>query len=156
MAYRQQGFMVAKGNPKQILEIKDLVRDDVRYINRQKGSGTRVLLDYLLQEDDVSPIAIQGYNQEEFTHLMIASAVANNRADAGLGIFSAARAFELDFIPLIKERYDLIIPEKYIDNRGIIKILEIMKTNHFKEQVVQLGGYDLSECGNILLDGKIN
>jgi putative molybdopterin biosynthesis protein len=156
MAYRQQGFMVAKGNPKQILEIKDLVRDDVRYINRQKGSGTRVLLDYLLQEDDVSPIAIQGYNQEEFTHLMIASAVANNRADAGLGIFSAARAFELDFIPLIKERYDLIIPEKYIDNRGIIKILEIMKTNHFKEQVAQLGGYDLSECGNILLDGKIN
>jgi putative molybdopterin biosynthesis protein len=156
MAYRQQGFMVAKSNPKNILEIKDLVREDIRYINRQKGSGTRVLLDYLLKEADVSPVAIQGYNQEEFTHLMVASAVANNRADAGLGIFSAARAFELDFIPLIKERYDLIIPEKYIGNRGIIKILEIMKTNHFKEQVAQLGGYDLSECGNILLDGKIN
>ena len=156
MAYRQQGFMVAKGNPKNILGIKDLMRDDVRYINRQKGSGTRVLLDYLLKQSDINPVAIQGYNQEEFTHLMVASAVANNRVDTGLGIFSAARAFELDFIPLIKERYDLIIPEKYIDNRGIIKILEIMKTNHFKEQVAQLGGYDLSECGNILLDGKIN
>lgn len=156
MAYRQQGFMVAKGNPKQILEIKDLVREDIRYINRQKGSGTRVLLDYLIQEADINPATIQGYNQEEFTHLMVASAVANNRVDTGLGIFSAARAFELDFIPLIKERYDLIIPEKYIGNRGIIKILEIMKTNHFKEQVAQLGGYDLSECGNILLDGKIN
>ncbi len=156
MAYRQQGFMVAKGNPKKILEIKDLMRDDVRYINRQKGSGTRVLLDYLLKESGVNPAAIQGYNQEEFTHLMVASAVANNRVDAGLGIFSAARAFELDFIPLIKERYDIIIPEKYIHNRGIIKILEIMKTGRFKEQVAQLGGYDLSECGNILLDGKIN
>jgi putative molybdopterin biosynthesis protein len=156
MAYRQQGFMVAKSNPKNILEIKDLVREDIRYINRQKGSGTRVLLDYLLKETDINPATIQGYNQEEFTHLMVASAVANNRADAGLGIFSAARAFELDFIPLIKERYDLIIPEKYINHRGIIKILEIMKTNHFKEQVAQLGGYDLSECGNILLNGKIN
>ena len=87
---------------------------------------------------------------------MVASAVANNRVDAGLGIFSAARAFDLDFIPLIKERYDLIIPEKYIDNPGIKKVLKIMGTDHFKEQVAQLGGYDLSECGNILLDGKIN
>lgn len=154
MAYRQQGFMIAKGNPKKILEIKDLARDDVRFINRQKGSGTRVLLDYLLRGSDINSSAIQGYNQEEFTHLMVASAVANGRVDTGLGIFSAARAFGLDFIPLIKERYDLIIPERYFDSQRITKILEIMKTNYFKEQVANLGGYDLSECGKVLLNGK--
>ncbi|HNR65716.1 MAG TPA: substrate-binding domain-containing protein, partial [Atribacterota bacterium] len=154
MAYRQQGFMVAKGNPKKILEIKDLARDDVRFVNRQKGSGTRVLLDYLLKDADINSSAIQGYNQEEFTHLMVASAVANSRVDAGLGIFSAPSAFGLDFIPLIKERYDLIIPERYFDSQRITKILEIMKTNYFKEQVANLGGYDLSECGKVLLNGK--
>ena len=156
MAYRQQGFMVAKGNPKNILEIKDLLKDNIRYINRQKGSGTRVLLDYLLNKNKINPDKIIGYNQEEFTHLMVASAVANNRVDAGLGILSAAKAFELDFIPVIQERYDLIIPEKYFSSPGITEILEIIKTNHFKEQVALLGGYDLRECGKVLLDGKIN
>ncbi|MDD4896400.1 MAG: molybdopterin biosynthesis protein [Atribacterota bacterium] len=156
MAFRQQGFMVAKGNPKNILAIKDLARDDIRYINRQKGSGTRILLDYLLKKNNINPTSIQGYNQEEFTHLMVASAVVNQRVDVGLGIFSAAKAFNLDFVPLIKERYDLIIPERYFHSQRIKKILEIIRTNHFKEQVAQLGGYDLNECGNILLNGKIN
>jgi putative molybdopterin biosynthesis protein len=150
MAYRQQGFMVPKGNPKKILEIKDLTRDDVCYINRQKGSGTRVLLDYLLKQKDINPAAIRGYNQEEFTHLMVASAVANKRTDAGLGIFSAAKAFDLDFVPLIKERYDLIIPERYFYSRRIEKVLEIIKTDAFKKQVEELGGYDLSHCGEVL------
>jgi putative molybdopterin biosynthesis protein len=148
--------MVAKGNPKNILAIKDLARDDIRYINRQKGSGTRILLDYLLKKNNINPTSIQGYNQEEFTHLMVASAVVNQRVDVGLGIFSAAKAFNLDFVPLIKERYDLIIPERYFHSQRIKKILEIIRTNHFKEQVAQLGGYDLNECGNILLNGKIN
>jgi putative molybdopterin biosynthesis protein len=154
MAYRQQGFMVEKGNPKKILEIKDLLKDNIRYINRQKGSGTRVLLDYLLNKNEINSDRIQGYNQEEFTHLMVASAVANKRVDAGLGILSAAKAFNLDFIPIIKERYDLIIPERYFHSEGITKILEIIRTNHFKEQVARLGGYDLSECGKILSNGK--
>ncbi len=156
MAYRQQGFIVNKGNPKKILEIRDLTRENVRYINRQKGSGTRVLLDYLLKQNAINPNTITGYNQEEFTHLMVASAVANQRADVGLGIYSAAKAFDLDFIPLIKERYDLIIPEKYFSDQRIEKVLEIIKSNQFKEQVARLGGYDLSECGKILLNGKIN
>ncbi len=156
MAYRQQGFMVEKGNPKKILEIKDLLKDNIRYINRQKGSGTRVLLDYLLNKNEINSDRIQGYNQEEFTHLMVASAVANKRVDAGLGILSAAKAFNLDFIPIIKERYDLIIPERYFHSEGITKILEIIRTNHFKEQVARLGGYDLSECGKILSNGKTN
>lgn len=156
LVYRQQGFMVKRGNPNNIFGIKDLTRQDVRYINRQKGSGTRVLLDYLLYKDDINPNEIKGYNQEEFTHLMVASSIANNRAETGLGILSAAKAFGLDFIPLIKERYDLIIPKKYYDNPGMQIILKIINTNHFKEQVVRLGGYDLSESGNILSNGKTN
>ncbi len=156
MAYRQQGFMVSKGNPKKIMSINDLVRKDVSFVNRQKGSGTRVLLDYLLSKNNINSDNIQGYHQEEFTHLMVASAVANKRVDAGLGIYSAAKAFELDFIPLIKERYDLIIPEKYIKSDKIKKLLEIIKTNHFKEQATGLGGYDLSQCGIVLSNEKIN
>jgi len=156
MAYRQQGLMVSKGNPKDIRGVKDLIRKDVHYINRQKGSGTRVLLDYLLGRCNINPDDIQGYHQEEFTHLMVASAVANKRADAGLGIYSAARAFHLDFIPLIKERYDFIIPEKYFHSARIKKVLEIIKTNHFKEQAAGLGGYDLSQCGKVLSNEKID
>jgi putative molybdopterin biosynthesis protein len=156
MAYRQQGLMVEKGNPKRIMSVSDLIHRDVRYINRQKGSGTRVLLDYLLSKNSINHDDIQGYQQEEFTHLMVASAVANQRADAGLGIYSAARAFHLDFIPLIKERYDFIIPEKYFLSERIQKVLEIIRTNHFKEQAVELGGYDLSQCGNILSNEKIH
>jgi putative molybdopterin biosynthesis protein len=156
MAYRQQGLMVSKGNPKNIKGINDLIREDVFYINRQRGSGTRVLLDYLLHKDNINVEDMKGYQQEEFTHLMVASAVANQRADAGLGIYSAARAFHLDFIPLIKERYDLLIPEKYFHSKGIKKLLEIIKTNHFKEQAVGLGGYDLSQCGKILSNEKID
>jgi len=156
MAFRQQGLMVSKGNPKGIRRINDLVRDDIKYINRQKGSGTRVLLDYLLAKNNINNYDIQGYYQEEFTHLMVASAVANKRVDTGLGIYSAAKAFQLDFIPLIKERYDLIIPKKYLNSNGIKNILEIIKTKNFKEQVMKLGGYDLSQCGQILLDEKIN
>jgi len=156
MAYRKQGFMVASGNPKKIMKVSDLVQKDVCYINRQKGSGTRVLLDYLLGKENINPDEIQGYHQEEFTHLMVASAVANKRVDVGLGIYSAARAFQLDFIPLIKERYDLIIPEKYLHSKRIKKLLEVIKTNHFKEQATELGGYDLSQCGRVLSNEKIN
>ncbi len=156
MAYRQQGFMVSRGNPKKIMKVSDLVQKDVRYINRQKGSGTRVLLDYLLGKENINPDEIQGYHQEEFTHLMVASAVANKRVDVGLGIYSAAKAFQLEFVPLIKERYDLIIPEKYFHGKRIKKLLEIIKTNHFKEKATELGGYDLSQCGKVLKDEKIN
>ncbi len=133
MAYREQGLIVAKGNPKGIKGITDLARRDVHYINRQKGSGTRVLLDYLISKENINPADISGYQQEEFTHLMVASAVANYRADTGLGIYSAASAFGLDFIPLIKERYDLIIPERYFQSKGIQKMLEIIGTKHFQE-----------------------
>lgn len=150
MAYRQQGLIVSKGNPKRIKGIADLIREDVCYINRQKGSGTRVLFDYLLDKNNINFNDIKGYHQEEFTHLMVASAVANRRADAALGIYSAAKAFQLDFIPLIKERYDLIIPKKYFHNKKIEKLLAIIGTNQFKEKAIRLGGYDLSQCGTVL------
>lgn len=156
IVYRQQGLIVAKGNPKNIVGIDDLLREDIIYINRQKGSGTRVLLDYLLSEHKIDTEHIRGYQQEEFSHLMVASAVANQRADLGLGIYSAAEAFQLDFLPIIKERYDVIIPQKYYHSDRIQKLLAIIKTEHFKEQVVRLGGYDLSQCGKILTDEKTN
>lgn len=156
MVYRQQGLIVAKGNPKNIKGIGDLLRGDIVYINRQKGSGTRVLLDYLLTEHKIDTEHIRGYQQEEFSHLMVASAVANQRADLGLGIYSAAEAFKLDFIPIIKERYDAIIPQRYYSSDRMQKLLAIIKTEHFKEQVAQLGGYDLNHCGKILTDGKTN
>ncbi len=152
MAYRQQGLMVEKGNPKKIEKVSDLIRRDIHYINRQKGSGTRVLLDYLLNKNNLNSDEIQGYHREEYTHLMVASAVANKRADAGLGIYSAARAFHLDFIPLIEERYDLVIPKKHFPSEKIQKVCEIIRTNHFKEQAAELGGYDLSQCGTIISD----
>ena len=156
MAFRQQGMMVAPDNPKKINRIHDLIREDVHFVNRQKGSGTRVLFDYLLAKNHIQPESIRGYYKEEFTHLMIASAVSNQRADAGLGIFSAAKAFDLDFIPLIKERYDFIIPEKYFEADKIKKLLAVIKTEHFKEKVTRLGGYDLSQCGRIMSHEKIN
>ena len=156
MAYRQQGLFVFPENPKKIKGINDLVRKDIRFINRQKGSGTRVLFDYLLQKNHIQAEGIQGYEQEEFTHLMVASAVANQRVDAGIGIYSAARAFGLDFIPLIEERYDLIIPEKYFHSEGIEKLLDTMRTQRFKEQATALGGYDLSQCGEIIPNEKVN
>jgi len=156
MVYREQGLIVAQGNPKNIKGIDDLLRKDITYINRQKGSGTRVLLDYLLSEHKLDAEEIKGYQQEEFSHLMVASAVANQRADLGMGIYSAASAFKLDFIPIIKERYDVIIPRKYYHSDRIQRLLEMINTENFKEGVARLGGYDLSQCGKILSDGKIN
>ncbi len=150
LAFREQGLLIPKGNPKQIKNLSDLIREDIRLINRQKGSGTRVLLDYLLKKEKINPHKIKGYLQEAFTHLMVASAVAEGVVDVGLGIFSAAQAFNLDFIPLAKERYDIIIPEKYLSYPGIQKILEVMGTEKFKRKVLSLGGYDLSQSGMVI------
>ena len=111
---RQQGLMVAKGNPKEIISLEDLARKDVSYINRQSGAGTRVLLDYHLRLLEISADQIiKGYQHEEYTHLAVAAAIASGRADCGLGIAAAAQALDLDFIPLYQERYDLIIPLRY-------------------------------------------
>ena len=150
LAYREQGIMVKKGNPKNIKELNDLIREDIKFINRQKGSGTRILLDYLLKKKAINPMDIKGYFQEEFTHLMVASAVATGIVDAGLGILSAAKAFNLDFIPVAKERYDIIIPKEWYISLRIQKLLSIIRSEKFKKKVLSLGGYDLSQCGKVM------
>jgi len=147
LVHRQQGFMVRPGNPKNICTVQDLIRDDVRFINRQAGSGTRVLLDFELDRASIDPDQIDGYDSEEYTHMAVAVAVLSGKADAGLGILAAARALGLDFVPVTEERYDLIIPEELLDHPGIDQVLAIMQKSAFKKQVEAMGGYSTRETG---------
>jgi len=151
LVYRQQGFMVQPGNPKNIRSVADLLREDVNFINRQAGSGTRVLLDHELEKADLDPDAINGYDAEEYTHMAVAVSVLSGKADAGLGILAAARALELDFIPVTEERYDLIIPREFLDLPSIGKVLSIIETEEFKQAVEAKGGYSTRETGNRVL-----
>jgi putative molybdopterin biosynthesis protein len=152
LVLRDQGLIVAKGNPKEIRGINDLTSDDVAFVNRQAGSGTRVLLDYKLEEMGVKPESIKGYGHEEFTHMAVAVDVLSGAADCGLGIFAAARALDLDFIPIEKEQYDLIIPSSILDNRHIQAILTTIASQSFRERVTALGGYDPSRSGQFWLE----
>ncbi|BCV23552.1 molybdopterin biosynthesis protein [Gelria sp. Kuro-4] len=149
LVYREQGLLVPPGNPKEIRTLADLTRPDVTFINRQKGAGTRVLLDRALKEEGIDPQKIQGYQREEYTHTAVAAAVKSGAADVGLGVLSAARALELDFIPWRAERYDLAIPAVYLDHPGVRAVLSIIQSPEFKEQVTALGGYDLRDTGKI-------
>jgi molybdenum cofactor synthesis domain-containing protein len=149
LARRQQGLMVKPGNPKQIQALKDLTRDGVSFINRQAGSGTRVLLDYHLQRLELAPAAIEGYNRDEYTHMAVAVQVLSGGADAGLGILAAARALNLDFIPIAEERYDLCIPLAHLDDPRVRALLEVLATPEFRAAVEALGGYDVSPMGQI-------
>jgi putative molybdopterin biosynthesis protein len=150
LAYRQQGLMVSKGNPKGITGIGDLARDDIAFVNRQAGSGTRILLDYRLAELHISPENIQGYDQEEFTHMSVAVTVLSGGADTGLGIYAAAKALGLDFIPMVTEEYDLVIPEAFFGDEKIQLMLEVMGSRAFRDLVDKMGGYDTSKTGTVL------
>ncbi len=152
LVLRDQGLIVARGNPKGIGGINDLTRDDIAFVNRQAGSGTRVLLDYKLEQLGVNPESIKGYGHEEFTHMAVAVDVLSGAADCGLGIFAAARALDLDFIPIEKEQYDLIIPSSILDNRNIQAILKTIASQSFRERVADLGGYDPSKSGQFWLE----
>jgi putative molybdopterin biosynthesis protein len=149
--HRWQGLMIAANNPKKITRIEDLLRQDVAFINRQPGSGTRILLDYELQKTGIQSSSIAGYRSEEYTHMSIAMAVASGRADVGLGILAAAKALGLDFIPVARERYDLVIPSDLIDDERIALLLDIIRSPKFIEQVLALGGYEVEETGKIQL-----
>ncbi|HDZ62441.1 MAG TPA: molybdopterin biosynthesis protein, partial [Nitrospirae bacterium] len=151
LAYRQQGLFVLKGNPKKIKGFKDLLRNDITFINRQTGSGTRLLTDKYLKDLGIDPEQIKGYNSEEYTHMTVASAVLNGMADTGLGILAASRALGLDFIPVVKERYDIAIPDGFIKLEMIQKMIDIIRNDvEFRNAVTELGGYDLSESGKIV------
>jgi molybdopterin molybdotransferase/putative molybdopterin biosynthesis protein len=147
---REQGLIVPQGNPKGIRGLADLTRPDVAYINRQRGAGTRVLLDYRLKQAGISPRAIQGYERQEFTHLAVAAAVASGAADCGMGILAAARALDLDFVPLDSERYDLVIPAESYRSEVLAPLLEIIRDPAFAERVLALGGYATPHIGEVL------
>jgi putative molybdopterin biosynthesis protein len=150
LVFRDQGFMVSPGNPKNIKGIEDLIRKDIRFVNRQSGSGTRILLDYRLKQLNLNPSEINGYNVDEFTHMSVAAAVLGGTADMGLGIFAAARALNLDFIPVVTEQYDLIIPERFFDTENIQHLLATIRTPDFKARIEKLGGYHTERTGEIL------
>lgn len=147
LIYRQQGLMVARGNPKHVTDLSDLLRPEISFINRQPGSGTRVLLDYKLKQAGYEAQKINGYNREEYSHTGVAAIIASGAADAGLGILAAARALGLDFLPLLQERYDLAIPLAFYQSPLLKPLLTIIRDKEFKDIVTSLGGYDTTETG---------
>jgi putative molybdopterin biosynthesis protein len=149
---RQQGLLVRKGNPKQIGSLNDIVRSDVTFVNRQRGAGTRLLLDYEINLKGIAPSAIRGYNQEEFTHLAVAVAIASGRADCGLGIAAAAMALDLEFVPLFQERYDLVIPLRYAEGELLAPLFELLHDPAFRRAVAALPGYEVSRMGTIIAE----
>jgi putative molybdopterin biosynthesis protein len=153
---REQGLLLKKGNPKGVKGLEDLRRLDVQFLNRQRGAGTRVLLDYHLKLLGITPESIVGYSQEEYTHLGVAAAIVSGRADCGLGIAAAAHALDLDFIPLFQERYDLVIPKEHADSHLLAPLFGLLTDRGFRESVSQLAGYDVSVMGSVILEDQIN
>lgn len=151
LTVRMQGFYVAKGNPKNILSWEDLKRENITLINREKGAGSRVLLDEHLRLLDIYGKNINGYNRETESHLTVASTVSRGIADVGVGIEKIASQVEgIDFIPLQKERYELVIKKEDMDTPVVQAILEILQSDEFKAEFRDIGGYDISEMGNIV------
>ena len=147
LAGRTQGLMTSSHNPMQITSLPDLARDDVRFVNRQRGSGTRVLLDFKLREFGIPTESIRGYDREEYTHLAVAAAVQGGRADVGLGILPAAKAMGLEFIPLFEEQYDLVIPTEFYEGDLLRPMLDMIRSAEFQREVEALGGYNVSQMG---------
>jgi molybdate-binding protein/DNA-binding transcriptional regulator YhcF (GntR family) len=150
LVQRIQGLMVKSGNPKHILSIRDLTRPDITFVNRQKGSGTRILLDAQLRHQGISQAKVKGYNREEITHSAVAGAVARDTADVGLGAQSSASAVGLDFIPLVKERYDLIMLKDIMESAPFNLIPEVVRSEAFLAMLGSMPGYDISETGRII------
>jgi len=146
---REQGWMVPRGNPKGLAGWADAGRYDVRIVNRQRGAGTRVLLDYELGKSGIDAGQVRGYGREEYTHLAVAAAVASGTADAGLGIRAAARALELDFVPLANERYDLVMPQIHYESDLLRPLLDLLHDAEFRTAVAAMPGYDITLMGEV-------
>ena len=154
LVYREQGLLVPKGNPKDIRGFKDLTRNDIVFVNRQSGAGTRLLTDKCLRELGINPQEVKGYEREEYTHMGVASAVLTGVADTGLAILASAKALNLDFIPVAKERYDIAIPQEFLNMDMIGHLLAIIRSDvEFRETVAGLGGYDVSDMGKVMYEG---
>jgi putative molybdopterin biosynthesis protein len=151
---RRQGLIVRKGNPKSVVSLEDLLRPDVTFVNRQRGAGTRVLLDYQLGRQGIASHQVQGYDHQEPTHLAVAAAVADGRADCGLGVLAAARALDLDFVPLLHERFDLVIPVEHFNGVLLAPLLDVLRhpQESFVAQIAALGGYATGSMGQVLAE----
>ncbi|MDO9129642.1 MAG: molybdopterin biosynthesis protein [Anaerolineales bacterium] len=149
---REQGLIMRKGNPKCIKGLGDLTRREVHYANRQRGAGTRVLLDYHLNLLGISKGSIQGYNQEEYTHLGVAAAVASGRADCGLGIPAAAQSLDLDFVPLFQETYQLVVPRRFAESALLAPLFDVIESEIFQRAVAAMPGYNVSEMGKLVAE----
>jgi putative molybdopterin biosynthesis protein len=149
---RKQGLIVPRRNPQGLQSLADIANPKIQFVNRQRGAGTRVLLDYHLGKMGLAPAAINGYHQEEFTHLSVAAAIASGRADCGLGIAAAAQALDLDFIPLFQERYDLIVPKPFAESELLSPLWELLDDRAFLDMITALPGYDISVMGEIIAD----
>jgi putative molybdopterin biosynthesis protein len=147
---REQGLILAPGNPKTITGLNDIASADLAYVNRQRGAGTRILLDYQLEQLGIEPTSVRGYQHEEYTHLAVAAAVASGRADCGLAIHAAAAALKLDFLPLYQERYDLIIPKEHHESARLKPLLQLLGDTEFQETVASLPGYSTEGMGEVI------
>ncbi len=151
-AHRLQGILTGKGNPQKITGVRDLAGRRVRVINRQGGSGTRVLFDELLKDKGIPPGDILGYENEVATHLEVGLKIFEGKADAGLGIETVARYLDLEFLPIKKERFDLLIPRAYVSIKPILAFLETLRSDWFRDTARGLGGYDIGEAGKIIFE----
>lgn len=147
---RIQGLIVPKGNPLNIKKIEDVSSRGLSFVNRQRGSGTRLLLDFMLKEKGIDSESIKGYEREEFTHLSVAAAVEAGDADCGLGVYSAADMMDLDFIPLCHEEYDLAVPEKFVESNMVEELIGVIRSEDFKGELERLGGYEFDNIGEVI------
>ncbi len=152
LAIRHQGIIVPHGNPMNIQGIDDFTR--VRFINRQRGAGTRILLDWKLKQAGLKPSDVKGYDKEEFTHMAVAVNVLTRAADCGMGIYAAAKALGLDFVPLALERYDLVIPARFLDDPRVQAVRALLDSPAFKARIEAQGGYDTPLTGQIMAEGE--
>ena len=150
LAYREQGLLVAPGNPRQIHKIEDLAHLDVRIINRNRGSGTRLWLDHQLAQLSLPAPALRGYEREVRTHTAVAEAIGSGKADAGLGAEAAARKYGLDFVPLFQERFDLVMPREQIADQHLRPLFDILSSLRFRNLIEALGGYQTEHTGDQL------
>ncbi len=152
LVYREQGWIVQKGNPKNIKTVADITKKGVQYINRQRGAGTRILYDYLLEQANIEAEDIYGYTREDFSHLSLAAAIKGGSADVGLGISSAAKEMDLDFIPVAEERYDLVMTKEFFNSEAGKVLLRVITSEAFKLEVEKLGGYSTRDAGKIIYE----
>jgi putative molybdopterin biosynthesis protein len=153
LCYREQGLIVALGNPKDIRGFRDIAKEKFTFINRQNGAGTRLLTDKVLRDEGIDASEIIGYDHEEYTHMSVAAAVANGSVDSGLGIRAAANALGLDFVPIALECYDLIVPGRHLQDSKVVSVLELIRNSTvFHAAITALGGYDLRDCGKVVYE----